>query len=106
MIQLQDKPPIHNIPSLQGTLAKHTKPTLQPNFAKEPFRPSHSNAGLRDSVNMIDKWIENISRQCLTANISKLGVSGLRNFCTFNQNSNGLIGRWLGNPSLLILANR
>jgi hypothetical protein len=32
----------HTIPSLQGTLAKHTKPTLQPNFAKEPFRPSRS----------------------------------------------------------------
>jgi len=30
------------IPSLQGTLAKHTKPALQPNFAKEPFRLSRS----------------------------------------------------------------
>ncbi|MBB3185919.1 hypothetical protein FHX64_000082 [Microbacter margulisiae] len=31
-------------------------------------------------------------RQLLTANISKLGVSGLRKFSTFNQNCNGLIG--------------
>jgi len=30
------------IPSLQGTLAKRAKPPLQPNFAKEPFRPSHA----------------------------------------------------------------
>jgi len=43
------------VPSLQGTLAKHSKPTLQPNFAKEPFCPSRSNVGLRDSANMIDK---------------------------------------------------
>jgi len=35
----------HSIPSLQGTLAKPSKPTLQPNFAKEPFLPSRSNAG-------------------------------------------------------------
>ena len=47
-----------------------------------------------------------MNRQCLTANISKLGVIGLRKVSTFNQNFNGLIGKWLGNPSLLILANR
>jgi len=51
---------------LQGTLAKHTKPMLQPNFAKEPFRPSRSNARLRYGANLIDKGIENINRQCLT----------------------------------------
>ena len=50
------------IASLYGTLAKHTKPTLQPNFAKEPFSPSRSNAGM-------SKQIEN-NRQCLTANYS------------------------------------
>jgi len=60
--------PIHTIPSLQGTLAKRSKPTQQPNFAKEPFRPFHSNAGLRDNANLVDKLIENINRQCLTAN--------------------------------------
>jgi len=58
--------PQHIIPSLQGTLAKRTKPTLKPNFAKEPFRPSHTNAGLGDCRNMTDKQIENINRQCLT----------------------------------------
>ena len=34
----------HTIPSLQGTLAKRSKPPLQPNFAKEPFSPSRPNA--------------------------------------------------------------
>lgn len=68
---------INTIPSLQGTLAKHTKPTLQPNFAKEPFRPS---LGLRNSAKMIDIRIENINRQCLTHNIKQLGFSGLRAF--------------------------
>jgi len=33
----------HTIPSLQGTLAKCSKPTLHPNFAKEPSSPSHPN---------------------------------------------------------------
>jgi hypothetical protein len=56
----------HIIPSLQGTLAKHTTPTLKSNFAKEPFRPSRSNAGLKESATVIDKQIENINRQCLT----------------------------------------
>ncbi len=66
----------HTIPSLQGTLAKHTKPTLQPNFAKEPFRPSRSNAGLRDSENLIDKQINTNNRQCLTINIRNAGRCG------------------------------
>lgn len=34
------------IPSLQGTLAKHTKPMLKPNFAKEPFNPSRKDIPL------------------------------------------------------------
>ena len=38
------------VPSLQGTLAKPATPTLKPNFAKEPFSPSRSNAGQRDSA--------------------------------------------------------
>lgn len=41
-----------------------------------------------------------------TANISKLGVSGLFKVCTLNKNFNGLTCKWLGNPSLLILAIR
>jgi len=47
----------HSLPSLQSTFAKFTKPTLQPNFAKEPFRPSR----LKESL------IVEIYRQCLTA---------------------------------------
>lgn len=71
-------------PSLQGTLAKHTKLTLQPNFAKEPFRPSHSYTGLRDRANLKGKLTKNKNRLCLTpghtqlpclsvANVSSLG---------------------------------
>lgn len=44
-----DKIPTHTIPSLQGTLAKRSKPTLQPNFAKEPFSPSRSNTKTADA---------------------------------------------------------
>lgn len=57
---------IYCIPSVQGTLAKHTMPTLHSNFAKEPFRPSRYDARLRYSANMIDKQIAYINRQCLT----------------------------------------
>jgi hypothetical protein len=48
---------VSNPSQLQGTLTKHTKPTLKPNFAKEPFRPSR----LKESL------IVEIYRQCLTA---------------------------------------
>jgi len=51
----------HTVPLLQGTLAKHTWLTLRPNFAKEPFRPSRPNAGLRDSTKLIDILIETIT---------------------------------------------
>jgi hypothetical protein len=60
------------VPLLKGTLAKRTKLSLQPNFAKparpaggEPFNPSLPNAGLRDSANMMDKLTEYKNRQCL-----------------------------------------
>jgi hypothetical protein len=43
------------IPSLQGTLAKRTRPALKPNFAKEPFRPSRFNDQLIDIVNLINQ---------------------------------------------------
>ncbi len=36
--------PTQTVPSLSGTLAKRTKPTQKPNFAKEPSSPSHSTA--------------------------------------------------------------
>ena len=58
--------PIYNIPSLQGTSAKRTKPELRPNFAKKPFCPFRSKARLRERTNLIDKKNENINRQCLT----------------------------------------
>jgi len=45
----------HTVPSLQGTLAKPAKPTLKPNFAKEPSSPSRSNARLRDSAAKINR---------------------------------------------------
>jgi hypothetical protein len=68
--------PTHSILSLQGTLAKLTKPALQPNFAKEPFRPSRSNDGLRHCTNMIDKQTKDNNRQCLTRNIANGGGCG------------------------------
>ncbi len=68
----------HTIPSLQGTLAKRTKPTLQPNFAKEPFRPSRSKAGLGYHANLKSNQINmNNNRQCLTANILQRGDLGI-----------------------------
>lgn len=36
--------PALTIPSLSGTLAKRTQPTLKPIFAKEPSSPSRSEA--------------------------------------------------------------
>ncbi len=51
-------------------------------------------------------YLRNKNKLALTANISKLGNSGLLKVCTFNQNCNGLKGRWHRNPSLLILATR
>jgi len=81
--------PIHTIPSLQGTLAKPAKPRLEPNLAKEPFRPSSSNAGLRYSASLIDKGTENNNRQCLTAHIENSLAGDLRNFVPCGKNTNG-----------------
>jgi hypothetical protein len=94
------------IPSLQGTLAKPAKPTQQPNFAKEPFRPSRSNAGLRDIENMLDKRIENINRQCLTAGIVHAGFSGLQRFVARKKSWCTLIGNRFVLPHDTIPANR
>jgi hypothetical protein len=35
---------------LQGTLAKRTKPGLKPNFAKEPFSPTRSEADTKQKL--------------------------------------------------------
>lgn len=64
----------------------------RPKPAKELALPSHRLKGRK--------------HETLTANISKLGFSGLRKVCTFNKILSGLIGKWLRKPSLLILANR
>ena len=42
----------------------------------------------------------------LTTNISKLGESTNFNMSTQSQNNNGLISKWLRNPSLLIFTTR
>jgi hypothetical protein len=63
-----------------------------PKPAKELALPTHG--------------LTRIMHETLTANISKLGESGMLKVCTFNKIINGLISRWHGNPSLLILANR
>jgi hypothetical protein len=80
----------HSVSSLQGTLAKRTRPTLQTNFAKEPFRPSRSKAELRDSANMIDKKTESKNRQCLMYIQNRRDISILKG-CSPLQNCNGLI---------------
>jgi hypothetical protein len=64
----------HTIPALQGTLAKRIKPALQPNFAKEPFSPSHSNS-LDKSFYINRQEIENSKNGQRTTNgISHGGV--------------------------------
>jgi len=46
--------PTLTVPSLQGTLAKRTRPIIQPYFAKEPFRPSRPYTGLKESSSLIE----------------------------------------------------
>jgi len=94
------------IASLQGTLAKHTMPTLLPNFAKEPFRPSRSNAELSTRAALIDKQIEYINRQCLTAGIVHAGFNGLQMFVARKKGRCTLIGNYLVLPHDTIPANR
>ncbi len=52
------------IPSLSGTLAKCTKLTLKPIFAKEPFSPSLSEADTKQHCGKIESMelIKNNSR--------------------------------------------
>lgn len=47
------KEPQYTIPSLSGTLAKHTKPTRKPNFAKEPSAPSHADTQTNNTENLL-----------------------------------------------------
>ena len=109
--------PAHTIPcatakakggtrSLSGTFGIPTLLAHSPKMPKEPSSPSHPYAQRkRQCINeRIDDEMNQGQRT--TANISKLGVGGLRNFCTFNQNCNGLIGWRQGNSSLHILEIR
>ena len=41
---------------LSGTLAKRSKPTLQPNFAKEPSSPSRSNPRTERHCSKMNKY--------------------------------------------------
>lgn len=54
------------IPSLQGTFAKRSKPTLQTNFAKEAFSPSLSNPKTADAQET--KNGASIETKCLKMN--------------------------------------
>lgn len=95
------KKPPHTIPSLSGTFGIPARLTHSPKMPKEPSSPSRSNAQIEHQYinRQIDNKIEHGQRT--TANISKLGDSGLPIFSTFNQNINGLISMWHRNPSLL-----
>ena len=70
----------HTIPSLQGTLAKPAKPTLKPNFAKEPFSPSRSNTRIeRQCIKNEIIRLENNNGQRTTCGIKHWGLSGYSN---------------------------
>jgi hypothetical protein len=60
-------------PTLKATLAKLTRLMLQPNFAKEPFRPSRSNLGLGDSVLRTKNYLTNFNGQRTTRGVTNLG---------------------------------
>jgi len=55
--------PPRTILSLSGTLAKLTKPTLKPNFAKEPSSQSHSNAMTKKHYSKIETFDLNGRKQ-------------------------------------------
>jgi len=48
--------PTHSTASLSGTLTKRTKPTLKPNFAKEPFSPSLAEADTKQHCVKIESF--------------------------------------------------
>ncbi len=76
--------PTHTIPSLSGTFGIPAKLALNPKMPKEPSSPSRSNARIERYLHC-----EMSQGQRTTANISKLGDSGLRKACTFNQKVTG-----------------
>ena len=66
------------IPSLQGILAKHTKPTLQPNFVKKPFSPSYSNT--KTSNAQKTKNSVSIRVKCLKTNKTQHTTRGIKHW--------------------------
>ena len=94
------------IPLLQGTFAKRSKPTLQPNFAKEPFSPSRSNPKIADAQET--KNGASIEVKCLIMNkaqhttryIKHLAESANFKGSTFIKHRNGLIGNRFEMPNV------
>ena len=90
----------HTVPSLQGTLAKPAKPTLRPNFAKEPFSPSRSNAGQRDRAAKIKRLINGLKNgQLVTSCIVHLADSTNFKGVTSNKRCSGLTGSCFESPN-------
>ncbi len=63
--------PTQTIPSLSGTLAKHTMPTLKPNFAKEPSSPSHAIAMTKKHCSKIQTFDLNGRKQPAYSRVSQ-----------------------------------
>ena len=102
----------HPIASLQGTLAKPAKPTLKSNFAKDPFSPSRSNAGLRDSAARIKRLINGLKNgQLVTCGIinaadsfSKKNFQDRAKCCTFKIKLAGCGANHTAKPLWVIAA--
>ncbi len=68
----------HTVPSLQGTCRKRCKPTRKPNLRQEPFSPSRSNAGQRDSAAKINRLNNELKNgQLVTSGHKTLGAKWL-----------------------------
>jgi len=87
-------------PSLQGTCRKRCKPTRNPNLRQEPFSPSRSNAGQRDSAAKINRLNnEPKNGQLVTAYHCACGGDVVyEKVRTFNYLYFGLIGKCVENP--------
>jgi len=85
--------PTYTIPTLQGTLAKRIKPTLQPNFAKEPFSPSRSNACTdekRFDKNETNRLRNNNGQRTTRGNTQLPGVAFAIRFGTLKCKTNNI----------------
>jgi len=89
----------HTIPSLQGTLAKPAMPTLKPNFAKEPFSPSRSSAGQKDSAAKINRLTNELKNgQLVTCYIRHVGDTAYSSDSFSNNIFCNLIRKYLEIP--------